>query len=47
MASKAQRLERKQHKKATHFLNGDDLVGVLVPGLIDRRKLERETVTKS
>lgn len=47
VASETQRLERKQHKKVTHFLNGDDLVGVLISGLIDRSKLERKTVTNS
>lgn len=44
MASETQSLERKRRKKVTHFLNGDNLVGVLISGLVDRGKLERKTV---
>lgn len=35
-------LQEKQ-QTATHFLNGDDLVGVLVSGLVNRGKLEKNT----
>lgn len=31
-------------KRLTHFLDGDNLVGVLISGLIDSSKLERKTV---
>lgn len=33
---------RKTAEHFTYFLNGDDLVGVLVSGLVNRSKLERE-----
>ena len=33
----------KEKQTATHFLNGDNLVGVLVSGLVNRGKLDRKT----
>lgn len=33
----------RKNKTVTHFLNGDNLVGVLVSGLVNRGKLERKT----